>query len=112
MRDLIESRCGLRFDDSQRGSLSSSVAARMQLLGLVNEDEYLDRLRGAIPTLVETELRHLLNLVTVTDTCFLSRRRAVPPLSRAHRADVDGCARRKRSRLEKDPYLERRLLDR
>ena len=32
----------------------------MQLLGLVNEDEYLDRLRGAIPTLVETELRQML----------------------------------------------------
>jgi chemotaxis protein methyltransferase CheR len=70
VRDLIESRCGLRFDDSQRGSLSSSVAARMELLGLVNEDEYLDRLRGAVPTLVETELRQLLNLVTVTETCF------------------------------------------
>ena len=42
----------------------------MQQLGLVNEDEYLDRLRGAIPTLVETELRNLLNLVTVTETCF------------------------------------------
>ena len=42
----------------------------MQQLGIVNEDEYLDRLRGAIPTLVETELRNLLNLVTVTETCF------------------------------------------
>jgi chemotaxis methyl-accepting protein methylase len=112
VRDLIESRCGLRFDDSQQGSLSSSVAARMQLLGLVNEDEYLGRLRGAIPTLVETELRHLLNLVTVTETCFFRDCRAVRPFSRAHRAVVDGSARRKRSRLEKIPYLERRLLDR
>ena len=95
MRDLIESRCGLRFDDSQRGSLSSSVAARMQLLGLVNEDEYLDRLRGAIPTLVETELRHLLNLVTVTETCFfrdaaqfgLFREHIVPTLMAARAAN-------------------------
>jgi len=95
VRDLIESRCGLRFDDSQRGSLSSSVAARMELLGLVNEDEYLDRLRGAIPTMVETELRHLLNLVTVTETCFfrdaaqfrLFREHIVPTLVAAQAAN-------------------------
>ena len=42
----------------------------MQQLGLVREDEYLDRLRGAAPSLVEAELRNLLNLVTVTETCF------------------------------------------
>ena len=42
----------------------------MQQLGLESEDEYLDRLRGALPTIVETELRNLLNLVTVTETCF------------------------------------------
>ena len=70
VRDLIEERCGLRFDDSQRGSLSASVSARMEELGLVSEEEYLDRLRGAVPSLVETELRNLLNLVTVTETCF------------------------------------------
>jgi len=98
VRDLIESRCGLRFDDSQQGSLSSSVAARMQLLGLVNEDEYLGRLRGAIPTLVETELRHLLNLVTVTETCFfrdsaqfgLFREHIVPTLMAARAANGHG----------------------
>ncbi len=48
MPDLIESRCGLRFDDSRRMSAheahsSSSVGARMQLVGRMNEDEYLDR---------------------------------------------------------------------
>ena len=98
MRDLIESRCGLRFDDSQRGSLSSSVAARMQLLGLINEDEYLDRLRGAVPTLVETELRNLLNLVTVTETCFfrdaaqfsLFREHIVPTLMAERAANGHG----------------------
>ncbi len=42
----------------------------MQWLGLVREDEYFDRLRGAAPSLVEAELRNLLNLVTVTETCF------------------------------------------
>jgi chemotaxis protein methyltransferase CheR len=70
VRDLIESRCGLRFDDSQRASLSAAVSARMEELGLGREDEYLRRLRGAASTLVETELRNLLNLVTVTETCF------------------------------------------
>jgi chemotaxis protein methyltransferase CheR len=42
----------------------------MRQLELVSEDEYLERLRGAAPRLVEAELRHLLNLVTVTETCF------------------------------------------
>ena len=42
----------------------------MEWLGLVREDEYFDRLRGAAPSLVEAELRNLLNLVTVTETCF------------------------------------------
>ena len=42
----------------------------MEELGVAREDEYLSRLRGAAPTLVETELRNLLNLVTVTETCF------------------------------------------
>ena len=42
----------------------------MEQLGLVREDEYLDRLRGAASSIVEAELRNLLNLVTVTETCF------------------------------------------
>jgi chemotaxis protein methyltransferase CheR len=42
----------------------------MEQLGLVRENEYLDRLRGAAPRIVEAELRNLLNLVTVTETCF------------------------------------------
>ena len=70
VRDLIEARCGLRFDDSQRASLSASVAARMEHLGLVREGDYLDRLRGDAGGIVEAELRNLLNLVTVTETCF------------------------------------------
>ena len=70
VRDLIEERCGLRFDDSQRASLSAAVAARMHRLELRSEDEYYDRLKGAAPRFVEAELRNLLNLVTVTETCF------------------------------------------
>ena len=70
VRDLIEERCGLRFDNSQRGSLSASVSLRMQQLGLDSEAEYVERLRGEAPRMVETELRNLLNLVTVTETCF------------------------------------------
>src|SRR6185503_16999919 len=54
----------------QRASLSASVSLRMQQLGLDSEDEYVERLRGETPRLVETELRNLLNLVTVTETCF------------------------------------------
>src|SRR5688572_22662954 len=42
----------------------------MHQLSLMREDEYLARLRGAAPSLVEAELRNLLNLVTVTETCF------------------------------------------
>ena len=94
MRDLIEARCGLRFDDSQRGSLSSSVAARMQLLGLVNEDEYLDRLRGAIPSAGGNRAAQPAQPGHGHRDLLLSRRRAIPPLSRAHRADVDGRALR------------------
>jgi len=48
----------------------ASVAARMQQLGLSREDEYYERLRGETSGIVEAELRNLLNLVTVTETCF------------------------------------------
>ena len=88
MRDLIEERCGLRLDDSQRPSLSASVAERMGRLGLDSDAAYYERLRGGAPRIVEAELRHLLNLVTVTETCFfrdpaqfrLFRERIVPAL--------------------------------
>jgi chemotaxis protein methyltransferase CheR len=103
VRDLIEQRCGLRFDDSQRTSLSGSVAARMQQLGIVREEDYLKRLRGAAPSIVETELRNLLNLVTVTETCFfrdvaqfrLLREHIIPALM-AERSMRPGAAKRLR----------------
>ena len=68
--DLIEARCGLHFDESQRGSLSASVAARMRQLGLVEIGDYYERLRGSASASVDDEFRHLINLVTVTETCF------------------------------------------
>src|SRR5687767_15980129 len=71
---------------------------RMQQLGLVCDDEYLDRLRGAAPSLVEAELRNLLNLVTVTETCFfrdasqfqLFREHILPTLMSERSAQSDG----------------------
>jgi chemotaxis protein methyltransferase CheR len=42
----------------------------MQQLGLEREAEYYERLRGEASRIVEAELRNLLNLVTVTETCF------------------------------------------
>jgi chemotaxis protein methyltransferase CheR len=81
--------------------LCASVAARMQQLGLEREDEYFARLRGAAPSLVETELRNLLNLVTVTETCFfrdaaqfrLLREHIIPTLISERSARADGSKR-------------------
>jgi chemotaxis protein methyltransferase CheR len=70
-RDLIEERCGLHFDESQRGSLTASLSTRMQQLGLQRLENYYDLLlnaNGAPAT--ESEFRHLINLVTITETCF------------------------------------------
>ena len=84
-RDLIENRCGLHFDESQRASLSASLRARMQQLGLDRIDDYYDRLRART---ADDEFRKLINLVTVTETCFfrdqsqfrLLRRHILPTL--------------------------------
>ena len=97
VRDLIEERCGLRFDASQRASLSAAIAARMQQLGLERDDEYFERLRGEASRIVEAELRNLLNLVTITETCFfrdasqfrLLREHIIPSLISARRAQRD-----------------------
>jgi chemotaxis protein methyltransferase CheR len=66
-RDLIEERCGIHFDESQRLSLSASLRARMQQLGLTRIEDYDDRLRRRS---VDDEFRALINLVTITETCF------------------------------------------
>jgi len=70
-RDLIEERCGLHLDESQRASLSASLSVRMRQLGLERVEDYykfLQTANGAPWT--EAEFRHLINLVTVTETCF------------------------------------------
>jgi chemotaxis protein methyltransferase CheR len=79
-------------------SLSALVAARMERLGIERGDDYVERLRGAAPSLVESELRNLLNLVTVTETCFfrdaaqfrLLRDHIVPALMSERSAKGDG----------------------
>ena len=73
----------------------------MQHLGIVREDDYVERLRGAASTFVETELRNLLNLVTVTETCFfrdgaqfrLLRDYIIPTLIAERAARSDGACR-------------------
>ena len=70
----------------------------MEQLGLVDEHEYFERLRGAAPIFVEAELRNLLNLVTVTETCFfrdvsqfrLLRERIIPMLISERSAPAGG----------------------
>jgi type IV pilus assembly protein PilK len=42
---LIETRCGLHFDESRRGSLSASLGARMRQLGIAEIGDYYDRRR-------------------------------------------------------------------
>jgi chemotaxis protein methyltransferase CheR len=66
----------------------------MQQLGLESEEQYYARLRGEASRIVEAELRNLLNLVTVTETCFfrdasqfqLFRERIMPTLVAARSA--------------------------
>ena len=67
---LIEERCGLHFDESHRGQLAAAVQARMQQLGLVDVGEYYQRLHNRVSMAVDEEFRHLINMVTVTETCF------------------------------------------
>lgn len=84
-RDLIEERCGLHFDESQRTSLSASLRARMEQLGLGRIDDYYDLLCRRTD---DEGFRKLINLVTVTETCFfrdpsqfrLLRRHILPTL--------------------------------
>ena len=51
-RDLIEERCGLHFDESQRASLTASLSARMQQLGL----ERGEVLRVRVPAVADGHL--------------------------------------------------------
>jgi chemotaxis protein methyltransferase CheR len=69
-RDLIEERCGLHFDESQRRSLLASVNNRMQQLGVADIGEYYRRLRSRALAPMDEEFRQLINLVTNTETYF------------------------------------------
>ena len=86
----------------------------MQQLGLSRQDEYYDRLRGETSSIVEAELRNLLNLVTVTETCFfrdgsqfrLLRDQIIPRLLMDRsRADLSRA-------WPTDSFLECRMLER
>ena len=82
----------------------------MEQLGLSNEVEYYLRLHGDVSRIVEEELRNLLNLVTVTETCFfrdagqfrllresviptlIAERNSTAPLNRTLRIWSAGCS--------------------
>ena len=69
--DLIEERCGLHFHEGRRAALSAAVRARMEQLGLVRIEDYYDHLRVHPAAAIEDGFRKLINLVTITETCFL-----------------------------------------
>ncbi len=66
-QDLIEAQCGLHLDETHRASLLASLQIRMKQLELERVDDYYDHL-GKRPA--EDELAKLINLLTVTETCF------------------------------------------
>jgi len=88
-RDLIEQRCGLHFDETQRTSLSASLGVRMLQLGIDQIDDYYDLLCRRTD---DEGFRKLINLVTVTETSFfrdpsqfrLLRQHIVPTLLAGH----------------------------
>lgn len=85
VRDLIEQRCGIHLDETRKESLHASLRARMAQLGIGQVEQYYDRL---LADPADDEFRRLVNLVTVTETCFfrdpaqfeILRRRILPPL--------------------------------
>jgi chemotaxis protein methyltransferase CheR len=88
-RNLIEARCGLHFDESQRTSLSASLGVRMLQLGIDQIDDYYDLLCRRTD---DEGFRKLINLVTVTETSFfrdpsqfrLLRQHILPTLLAGH----------------------------
>lgn len=67
---LIEDRCGLHFNEGQRAALSAAIRARMEQLGLERIEDYYDHLRVSSAAVIEDGFRKLINLVTITETCF------------------------------------------
>jgi chemotaxis protein methyltransferase CheR len=90
----IEERCGLHFGDSRRASLQAAVRARMEQLGIPSPETYCSRL---IEQTGDEELRSLINLVTITETCFfrdpaqfrMLRRHILPSVMRDRRPAGD-----------------------
>lgn len=84
-RDLIEERCGLHLDESHRASLFAALRVRMAQLDLDRVDDYYDHLRCRP---ADDGFGKLINLLTVTETCFfrdpsqfrLLRRHILPTL--------------------------------
>jgi chemotaxis protein methyltransferase CheR len=68
--DLIEDRCGLHFNDGQRAALSAAIRTRMEQLGMERIEDYYDQLRVHASSATEDGFRKLINLVTITETCF------------------------------------------
>jgi len=76
LRDFIHERFGLYFDESQRKSLLSRLAPRLELLGLASLEDYHRYLRFA-PDRAEEQLR-MVSHVTNNETYFF---REQPQLS-------------------------------
>jgi chemotaxis protein methyltransferase CheR len=85
VRDLIEERCGLDFGDGRRTSLQAALRTRMRQLGMESAERYYEQLCAQAH---DAEFRSLINLVTITETCFfrdpaqfrMLRRHIVPAL--------------------------------
>ena len=95
-RDLIEEQCGLHFDESQRASLSASLRARMQQLGARPRSTSTTIACGSGPPTMSSA--KLINLVTITETCFFRDQLAVSACSAPHPAGAAGRARRQPAR--------------
>jgi chemotaxis protein methyltransferase CheR len=67
VRNLLERQCGLDFGDSRRTSLLGALRARIQSLRIAGLDAYYERLCDPAG---DDEIRSLINLVTITETCF------------------------------------------
>lgn len=68
LRDFIHERFGLHFDDSQRSSLRSRLAARLTGLDLLSFEDYYHYLRFAPQR--EEELQRMISHLTNNETYF------------------------------------------
>jgi len=68
IRDLIYKACGIYLPDNKFYFLNERCSRRLKPLGLRSIREYLDLLSS--PKDAESEVRNLLNEITVGETCF------------------------------------------